>query len=402
MSDARSGMREPEARAFGRLEPEARAFGVLEPEARAFGVRESVRERAAARARRASVALGAAAAATLLSACTPLAYYTQSVTGHLAILQSARPVDDWLADPATPEPVRQRLLLAREIRDYASRELHEPDNTSYRRYAALGRPAAVWNVVAAPELSLQAKTWCYAVVGCVAYRGYYDQAEAERLGEALRREGYDVSVYPVPAYSTLGKLPAWDWFADPLLDTFIRQPDVELARLVFHELAHQIAFAPGDTEFNESFATAVEQLGSERWLLQHGTEAQRQAAAASDARRADFRALGVRFRATLQAIYTGTDDDATKRRRKAEAYAALRVGHEQIKRERWGGYTGYDAWIARANNASFALSGQYTDLVPAFRALFERTGGDWPRFHADVRRIAALKTPAERRAALAP
>lgn len=341
-----------------------------------------------------------ALAGVLAAGCSSLGYYAQSVGGHLAIVRAARPVDDWLADASTPAALRQRLRVAQSLRDYASRELHEPDNASYRRYAALGRPAAVWNVVAAPELSLAAKTWCFVVVGCVAYRGYYDKAEADAFAEGLRREGLDVAVYPVPAYSTLGKLPRFDWLADPLLDTFLFQSEVDLARLLFHELAHQVAFAPGDTEFNESYATAVETLGSERWLAQHGSDAQRAAAADADARRADFRALGLRFRATLQAVYASGDDAATKRRLKAEAYAALRVEYAALKAGRWGGYAGYDGWMARASNASFALMGSYTDLVPAFRALFEREGRDWPRFHAAVQRIAALPGKAERRAAL--
>ena len=210
----------------------------------------------------------AGAAVCLTSGCSTLGYYAQSATGHL------EPGAGGAAGAASGSPIRRRrralkarLELSQRIRDFAVAELGEPDNASYRRYADLKRGAAVWNVVAAPELSLELKTWCFAVVGCVGYRGYYDRAEAEAFAAGLlAQERLDVSVYPVPAYSTLGKLPAADWLADPLLNTFIDYPEGDLARLIFHELAHQVAFAPGDTLFNESFASAVEKIGLERWL----------------------------------------------------------------------------------------------------------------------------------------
>ncbi len=164
------------------------------------------------------------------------------------------------------QPCAQRLLLSQRIRDFAVDELKLPDNASYRRYADIGRSAAVWNVVAAPELSLQLKTWCYPVVGCVGYRGFYDRgAMPIARPPSLRADGLEVLVYGVPAYSTLGKLPG-DYFADPLLNTFVSYPDVDLAKLVFHELAHQVVYVAGDTVFNESFATAVERIGGDRWL----------------------------------------------------------------------------------------------------------------------------------------
>jgi predicted aminopeptidase len=206
----------------------------------------------------------AAGTVCLTSGCSSIGYLAQSVGGHVNLLNSARPVADWLGEPATPEPLKAKLALTQRIRDYAVTELKLPDNHSYRAYADLKRNAAVWNVAAAPELSLKLQTWCYPVVGCVGYRGFYDLAEANAEGQKLRDQGFEVTVYPVPAYSTLGKM---EWLGgDPLLNTFIGWHEVELSRLIFHELAHQVAFAQGDTMFNESFATSVERLGGERWL----------------------------------------------------------------------------------------------------------------------------------------
>lgn len=338
------------------------------------------------------------AAACLTTGCGTLGYYAQSVGGHLALVGSARPVSDWLADPRTDPALRERLALAQRIRDFAVTELGEPDNQSYRRYADLKRAAAVWNVVAAPELSLTLQTWCFVIVGCVGYRGYYELAVADAFAAELRRDGLETSVYGVPAYSTLGVLP-FDWLADPLLSTFIDFPEGELARLVFHELAHQIVYAKGDTVFNESFATAVERIGGERWLGTQASAAAREAYARFDGRRRDFRALIAKVRAELDSLYRSSASDTEKRARKAALFAALRTDYATLKAERWGGFSGYDGWFARANNASLGVLAAYNELVPAFLRLFEREGGDFARFYAEVGRLATLD-PVERRAAL--
>jgi predicted aminopeptidase len=307
-------------------------------------------------------------------------------------------VNDWLADPDVDPGLKERLALSQQIRDFAVTELKEPDNASYRRYADLKRSAAVWNVVAAPELSLVPETWCFLVVGCVGYRGYYDRADADAFAAGERARGLETSVYGVPAYSTLGKLP-FDRYADPLLSTFIRYPEGELARLIFHELAHQVAYAAGDTEFNESFATTVERIGGERWLTTHASAEARAEYARYDARRRDFRELTQRYRAALDALYRSGAPDADKRARKAELYADMRAEHDRLKATRWDGYAGYDGWFARANNAALGVLASYEGSVPAFTRLFEREGGDFERFYAEVRRLAGLPK-AERRTAL--
>ena len=334
----------------------------------------------------------------LTSGCSSVGYYAQSVGGHLSLLRAARPVPEVLADAGTQDGLKQRLALSQRMRDFAVSELKLPDNASYRRFADLKRSAAVWNVVAAPELSLQLKTWCYPIMGCAGYRGYFDRSEADSYATTLREQRYEVSVYGVPAYSTLGRLPG-DWMADPLLNTFIHWPEGELARMLFHELSHQVAYAADDTEFNESFATAVERLGGQRWLERHASAAARAEYAGFDARRQDFRAFTMRWRDALDAIYRSDAGDDDKRARKAEAMARMRGEYETMKRERWGGFSGYDGWFARANNAAFGVLAAYNALVPEFERLFERSGRDFERFYTEVKRLAALPK-AQRRAEL--
>lgn len=339
----------------------------------------------------------AAGTVCLTSGCNSIGYLAQSVGGHVSLLNSAKPVSDWLAEPSTPEPLKAKLALTQRIRDYAVSELKLPDNHSYRAYADLKRNAAVWNVAATPELSLKLQTWCYPVVGCVGYRGFYDLAEANAEGQKLRDQGLEVTVYPVPAYSTLGKM---EWLGgDPLLNTFIGWHEVELSRLIFHELAHQVAFAQGDTMFNESFATSVERLGGERWMAEHGGEAVRAQAQLIEQRRKDFRKLTLATRAALDELYQSGLPDEAKRARKVELMAQMRADYGALKAGPWKGYAGYDNFFANANNASLGIQAAYLNWVPAFTALFEREGRDFPRFYAAAKHLAALPR-AERDAAL--
>ncbi len=333
--------------------------------------------------------LGLGCLGLMVSGCSTTGYLVQSIRGHVGILQAARPVDDVLADPQTPAKLQARLRMTQQMRAFAVSTLALPENASYRRYADLGRGAAVWNVVATPELSLVLQTSCFPVIGCVGYRGFFEREQAEIHAQTLREQGLEVMVYGVPAYSTLGRLPG-NYAADPLLNTFIHDTPADVARLIFHELAHQVAFAPGDTVFNESFATAVERIGVQRWLSTQDDATFRLDFERLERQRAEFRALTMRFRTDLERLFQLPVLDAEKRQRKAQLYAEMRAEYQRIKTERWGGDARYDRWFERANNASLAVLAAYNTQVPAFEALFERCDRQWPRFYAEVRRLAAL------------
>lgn len=337
----------------------------------------------------------------LLSGCAAWTdgpgYYLQSFAGHLALIGKARPIVSVLDDPQSPAPLRERLEDVLAIRAFASDELGLPRNDSYTEYAELGRRFAVWNVFATPELSMRLEQWCFPVAGCVGYRGYYDRDEAERFAQRLRERGLEAVVRGVPAYSTLG------WFDDPVLDTFIRYPVPEVARLIFHELAHQVLYVKGDTTFNESFATAVERVGVQRWLAAYerrtGDAQRRLEWEVFDARRRGFVALLKKHRAALQAVYASPAGDEAKRAAKREVFAQLRADYEALKRS-WGGYAAYDGWFAQPlTNAHLASIGTYTDRVDAFSRLLERSGADLAVFYEAARRVGELPK-SERHAAL--
>lgn len=346
---------------------------------------------------------------------SPTAYYWQSMTGHLGVLQRARPVADWLAQdigpetaaphsengkttyPAAAQKLRSQLELSQRLRAFASSALHLPRNASYTRYADLQAPSVVWNVVAAPAWSLQAQPFCLLVVGCVEYKGFYRERDAQAEATQLRRSGLEVLVSPVPAYSTLGRL--WwlgDWGADPLLSTFIAYPEPELARLMFHELAHQVVFVEGDSAFNESFATAVERIGVQRWLAHRADAALNAQAAALAERRQAFKALTAQTRAELQAVYQTpplNEASPAKAAGKAQALDQLRSRYA-VLRQTWLAQglnvSTADQWLARVNNATFSGEHTYEALVPAFLARFDALGQDLPKFYEDVKRLAKL------------
>ena len=328
----------------------------------------------------------------MLGGCATGGYYWQAARGHLSLLQAARPVEDWLADPALDARLRERLERALHIRAFASESLALPDNRSYRRYADLGRRAVVWNVVAAPPDALTLRTWCFPVAGCVSYRGYFDEAQARAFAREVEAQGLEVAVYPVPAYSTLGWL---DWLGgDPLLNTFIHYPEGELARLIIHELAHQRVYQRDDTPFNESFATAVERLGGTLWLERHASAAARDEYTRFDERRRQFRTRVRETRAALAAWFeTGAGRSAADRTAgKARLLAELRMRVDELTAP-WADTPqgrAYRQWAAQANNASIGMFAAYDEFVPAFERLFEREGRDWTRFYDAVERLAAL------------
>lgn len=325
----------------------------------------------------------------LVGGCNTLGYYRQAITGQLYILTHREPIDTMLAKPDLDPDLRGRLEQVRTIRQFAAEELELPLSSMYSTYVALDRPYVVWNVFAAPEFSMRPRSWCYPIAGCVAYRGYFSEAEALRFAEALRNEGgLDVYIGGVSAYSTLG------WFSDPVLSTIIRRQEHQLAALIFHELAHQVAYAPGDTEFNESFATAVEREGQRRWLEARAIPSERadveERIAQELQRQEQFVALVQETVADLEKLYqSGMEADAmrlaksTRLDKLAADYAALKA--------QWGGYSGYDAWFAGGvNNAQLATVNTYNKLVFSFAALLDSVGGDLPAFYARVQDLQKL------------
>ena len=314
--------------------------------------------------------------ALALSGCESVSYYAQAVGGHLDLRTRARPVTELIADAHTPADLRERLKLAQSVREFASRDLALPDNGSYRGYAELDRAYAVWNVVVAGEFSLDAVESCFPIAGCVTYRGYYSREDAERDAEHARERGLDAFVYGVPAYSTLGV------FDDPLLSTFIRWGDAELARLVFHELAHQVVYVKGDTAFNESFAVAVEREGVRRWLASTNRSAELAKFLQTREREREFARLLDETRARLEELYRQPIWREEMRARKRAEFE--RLAANPVYKRHAGGYLG------GPNNALLAAFASYSQLVPAFERTLAEANGDLKAFYARVKALSHL------------
>ena len=320
----------------------------------------------------------------LLMACSEATYCAQCVVGHLDVMSRRRPIADVLLDPSVPEKERAQLAKVIDIRAFAIDELGLPDNDSYRLYANIGRPYVVWNVVATPELSLTPKQWCYPVVGCVAYQGYFDADVAKAKGEELVAQGYDVDVYGVKAYSTL------KWFDDPVLNTFLDGADSQLAGLIFHELAHQVVYVADDCSFNEAFAKTVEIEGLRRWLRANVDGTAWQEYLAREQRSQEFLELLKKVREQLTVLYSRSLADEQKRAGKSEILAGLEKTLRD-QRDQWPNPSAIDKWLERElNNARLTSIATYHDQVPAFQAILEAQGGELTAFYEEVGRLAKL------------
>lgn len=320
----------------------------------------------------------------LLGSCSHVAYYAQSVEGHLQLMARTRAIPDLLSHADTDPALRKQLERVSAIREFASRQLALPDDENYRSYADLGRPYVVWNVFAAPEFSLELQQWCLLVIGCVNYRGYFDQNDATRYAGELIAAGSETHVSGVPAYTTLG------YFNDPVLNTFLRYGEQEVARIVFHELAHQIVYVNGDTAFNESFAVSVEIEGVRRWLSETGTAERLREFEKRQERKEQFHQLVAETRDKLRTLYASSLAPDAMRVAKTEVIADMKHSYADLKAS-WGGYAGYDPWFSQPlNNAILGSISLYTKWVPAFQALLEQEGGDLPRFYLRVAMLADL------------
>ena len=323
-------------------------------------------------------------AAGSLSACGSIGYYTQAVGGHFKLMRARQPIDELLSDDKTSPELREKLQTLMDARQFASEQLLLPDNDSYSTYVETGRKAVTWNVVAAEEFSLQARTWCFPVAGCVSYRGYFDRADADEYAAELAQENHDVAVGGASAYSTLG------WFDDPVLDTMLRGGDVRYVGTLFHELAHQVLYVKDDSKFNEAFATFVEQIGVRAWLRHRG-EAERIAAYDDSQLRVEgFVGLLKHTRDTLQDLYARDLGEDAMRKAKQAVFEQMRADYKTLKLS-WDGYAGYDNWFkSELNNARLVAVSTYRRNVPAFTALYGEAGEDMATFYSLAKNLSEL------------
>ena len=325
----------------------------------------------------------------LLTGCETFLYYGQAAKGQLSLVMRRKPIEKVLEAPDTPPLLANRLRLALRLREFAEEHLHLPAGGNYLGYVALDAPYVIWNVFAAPEFSLEPETWCYPVVGCAAYRGYFSREDAERYADELREKGLDVYAGGITAYSTLG------WFDDPVLSTFVYYEEAALARLLFHELAHRLLYVPGDSTFSESFATAVELAGVRRWMEMENKREAHARFLEEYGRRRQVVALVMAVRRRLEALYAEPLAPEEKRWAKAAIIEEMRSDYRAMRRG-WGGYDRYDGWFGQPiNNAQLNTISTYYAGVPAFQRILEECGGELACFYEECRRLAEL--PAEER-----
>ncbi|WP_189398346.1 aminopeptidase [Arenicella chitinivorans] len=309
-----------------------------------------------------------------------MSYYSQSVVGHTRIMLARQPVEEAI-DTAT-EPLRSQLILSKQVRRFAVDELGLPNNRSYRHYVALNREYPVWNVVAAEEFSIEPKYWCYLVIGCAAYRGYFKQSSAHAYANGLAQDGFETSVSGASAYSTLG------WFADPILPSMLRYGDVAFIETLLHEMAHQRLYVNGDSEFNEAFASLVGEEGTRRWLRQYRPHALPDYNARIQAVE-QFGELVQSTKATLQSVYALNVSAETKRRQKQLALTQMQQEYARMRDEQWNGKPWFDNWFRQpVNNARLAGFSTYRAKIPMLSQLLIKCAGDLARFYQRLEQVA--------------
>ncbi|MDZ7803339.1 aminopeptidase [Thiohalophilus sp.] len=330
---------------------------------------------------------------TTLSGCSSFSYYLGAVNGHAGILNQQRPVSEVIADPTTRAELRSALLDIQRARQFAVEALQLPDNDSYRYYADIEREYAVWNVIATPELSVEPRRWCFLFAGCLNYRGYFSERQANDYAAGLEQAGYDTYVAGARAYSTLG------WFDDPLLNTMLLRDEARRIGIVFHELAHQKLYLADDPAFNESFAVFIEQEGVKRWFVAQERPQAYARYRQTLERRRQFHALLLATRQRLKPLYASDLNDADKRAKKQQYFAQLKRDYQTLKQQ-WGGYEAYDNWMQQPlNNAHLALVATYREQVAGFAQLLDSLDGDLTAFYTAVERLARL-SPEQRKRAL--
>jgi len=319
-----------------------------------------------------------------VSACSSFGYYMDLMSGHSELLEQQKPISEILANKETESKLRQLLETSQKIRDFASKELHLPENDSYRTYADIRRPYAVWNVVAAKEFSIEAKKWCFLFVGCLSYRGYFSKEDASTYANELKKEGYDTYVAGAKAYSTLG------WFDDPLLNTMMYKSEARRAGIIFHELAHQVVYIDDDSAFNEAFATTVEQEGIRRWMAKKGKSKQYDQYRVNKKRDAQLNALLRETREKLKQLYKTKISEKEKRQEKKLIFSLMQKKYQRLKKS-WGDYTVYDKWMSQElNNAHLLLIATYYNLVPAFKAMLKKENNNLKKFYVAVEQLGQL------------
>jgi len=320
----------------------------------------------------------------LLPACSNLSYYIDAANGHHDLMDKAQSIDEILQQADLDKKFQQQLINFQQARDFASQQLHLPDNNSYRSFSGLDRDYVVWNVVASKEFSIEPKEWCFPFVGCLSYRGYFEKHKVDAYAQQLKQQGLDVYVAGISAYSTLG------WFDDPVVSSMLYDNEARRVGIIFHELAHQLMYRKNSTTFNESFAMSVEEEGIRRWFEYHDKQVLLNQYKEDKAKSRQFHDMLLQTKNRLNLLYAQNLTDAEKRQKKQQHLKSIKNDYIKL-RQQWNGYSGYDEWMAQdLNNAHFVLVQTYYDLVPMFRAILRQQNNDLDAFYNEVRKISEL------------
>ena len=189
-----------------------------------------------------------------------VAYGIEQAKGQLHIVWAAKPVEEYLRDPAFPDSLKQKLTLIDKVRKFAIDSLSLKDTKNYKTLYDQKGQEVMWVVMASEPFRLKEKEWNFPVIGSVPYKGFFDREKAINLRDELEKEGWDVNIRNPDGWSTLG------WFTDPILSKMLERSEGDLANLIIHEMSHATIFVKDSIDFNENLATFIGDRGTEKFL----------------------------------------------------------------------------------------------------------------------------------------
>lgn len=320
----------------------------------------------------------------IISGCASVNYYAQSIQGQFEIIQKRQNIDFLLGTNNLPDSQRERLETVLKLREFSINQLGLPNNNSYSSYADIERDYVIWNIFATKEFSLSPIRWCYLIVGCLDYRGYFSESDAKQHAIKLKQQGHDVYLGGVSAYSTLG------WFDDPVLNTMLRWSNVQLAKVMFHELAHQQIYIKNDTEFNESYAEAVATIGISKWLKASSDKNLLLEYKQTQSQEEQFIFLVMKYKALLGELYQSETNEELMRSDKQALFKQMKDEYN-ILSHNWE-KDHYAQWFSSGiNNAKLAAIVTYRQYTASFLSLFNKLGRDLERFYSLIVSLSHCK-----------
>ncbi|EPG76451.1 putative aminopeptidase [Leptospira fainei serovar Hurstbridge str. BUT 6] len=320
--------------------------------------------------------------------CIPYLFHIGKEQAKIVIQK--RPFEEVLSDPSVSERTKEKLKEVERIRDFGIRSLALSSKGGFKSFISLDRNAVGWHVSACHPLRFESYTWWFPIIGSVPYKGYFSLEKAKEEETRLKEEGWDTRIRITAGYSTLG------WFEDPLFSAQLYDDRADLAALVLHEMAHATVYFPGDSVFNESYASFVEEAGTKAYLFSIGGQKLVEARESSEQEREQYKKLLRETAELLKNLYSKKISEEQIRKEKGEILLSFK---RELGQRNWKTVNGKKLSERDWNNEDFVGMLRYHSGSAFFERKFLEVGRDFGKFHEEMRKLVSLSS-AERKTLL--